>query len=301
MNDIAHQRVVQQAVKKKFGSHDILIGKLKPKYPEQAEREYQRVTNGYMRLLNKLLIKHLPEVRDAATREKENQRHDDTSDLLAITAKVFDKIADELGEAIEDFGFYDKVNAMSKLTNKLSIKEWEKQVRATLGIDLLDDYYSGETFQKLLIEWVEENVDLIKTMPNDSLRKIRELTLEGFREGKTITTIVEEIQETYGADRRHAQLIARDQIAKLNSQITRKQMEDAGCDEYVWDTSHDERVRESHRALQGKRCRFDDPPIVDWKTGRKCNPGEDYQCRCVALSVFVYEKLNLPIAQSKNE
>lgn len=298
MNDIAHQRMVQEAVKKKFGSHTVLLAKMNQSHPEQAEREYQRITNAYIRLLNKRLKQYLPQIRDAAAEERErNRRHDDTSDLLSVVAKVFAMMASDLQKDMDEFGLYDRVEAMANLTRKLSIKEWKKQVKATLGIELADDYYTGELFQKLLRQWVDDNVDLIKTIPQDSLSKMRKLVLEGYRTGSTTTDIVKEIQRIYGMDRRHARLIARDQIAKLNSAITRQQQEDAGVTEYIWSTSGDERVRDSHRHLNGKRFRWDDPPVVDEATGRRCNPGEDYQCRCVALAVFDFNTVDLPVAQ----
>lgn len=297
MNDIAHQRMVQEALKKKFGSHEVLLNKRPPRYPEQAEREFKRITNSYMRLLNKLLKEHLPEIKNAADAEK-NRRHDDTTDLLAVATKVFEKIANELQRDMEAFGLEHRVEDMAKLTRKLSINEWKKAVESTLGIRLADDYYTGELFRKLMKEWIDSNVDLIKTIPNDSLSKMRELVLEGYRNGKPTTKIVKEIQEVYGMTRRHAQLIARDQIAKLNGQIARLQQEDAGVSEYIWSTSGDSRVRQGHKALDGKRFKWSDPPIVDAKTGRRCHPGEDYQCRCVALAVFDYETIDLPISEN---
>lgn len=297
MNDIAHQRMVQEALKKKFGSHEVLLNKRPPRYPEQAEREFKRLTNSYMRLLNKLLKEYLPEIKNAADEEK-NRRHDDTTDLLAVVTKVFEKMADELQRDMEAFGLEHRVEDMAKLTRKLSINEWKKAVESTLGIQLADDYYTGELFRKLMKEWIDNNVDLIKTIPNDSLSQMRELVLEGYRNGKPTTKIVKEIQEVYGMTRRHAQLIARDQIAKLNGQIAKLQQEDAGVSEYIWSTSGDSRVRQGHKALDGKRFKWSDPPIVDAKTGRRCHPGEDYQCRCVALAVFDYETIDLPISEN---
>lgn len=297
MNDIAHQRMVQEALKKKFGSHEVLLNKRPPRYPEQAEREFKRITNSYMRLLNKLLKEYLPEIKNAADEEK-NRRHDDTTDLLAVVTKVFEKMADELQRDMEAFGLEHRVEDMAKLTRKLSINEWKKAVESTLGIQLADDYYTGELFRKLMKEWIDNNVDLIKTIPNDSLSQMRELVLEGYRNGKPTTKIVKEIQEVYGMTRRHAQLIARDQIAKLNGQIAKLQQEDAGVSEYIWSTSGDSRVRQGHKALDGKRFKWSDPPIVDAKTGRRCHPGEDYQCRCVALAVFDYETIDLPISEN---
>ena len=109
---------------------------------------------------------------------------------------------------------------------------------------------------------------------------------------------MKEIQKVYGMDRRHAQLIARDQTAKLNGAITRRQQEDAGISEYIWSTSGDSRVRETHAALNNKRFKWNDPPVVDAKTGRRCHPGEDYQCRCVALAVFDFNTIDLPITNN---
>lgn len=297
MNDIAHQKMVQSALSAKFGSHQRLLCKYVTKYPQQAEREFQRVTNGYIRLLNELLKEHLPEIRDAARIEREaNQRHDDTTDLIAKVTAVFDQMAAELERKTSGFGLYDKVEAMAHLTRKLTIREWKRAVKATLGIDLLDDYYTGELYRKMMEEWVDENVGLIKTIPQESLGKMRRIVLEGYRNGETTTSIVKKIQRTYGVDRRHAQLLARDQIAKLNSNITQRQQRDAGVQEYIWSTSGDSRVRDDHKRLNNKRFRWDDPPVVDTRTGRRCHPGEDYQCRCVALAVFEYDTVDLPIA-----
>ena len=54
-----------------------------------------------------------------------------------------------------------------------------------------------------------------------------------------------------------------------------------------------ERVRESHRALNGKLCRWDDDTVYSedggktWKSraaigGYIGHPGADYQCRCIS-------------------
>lgn len=297
MNDIAHKQMVQEALKKKFGSHKVLISKRNPEYPKQVEREYQRVTNAYIRLLNKRLKEHLPELVDAAMQDK-NRRNDDTADLLSVVARVFSKISTDLSKDVDEFNLSYKVERIAELTRKLSIREWKKVVKSTLGIELADDYYTGELFKSLMKKWIDDNVDLIKTIPDDSLSKMRELVFEGYRNGTPTTYIVKEIQRVYGMDRRHAQLIARDQTAKLNGAITRRQQEDAGITEYIWSTSGDSRVREAHAALNNKRFKWNDPPVVDAKTGRRCHPGEDYQCRCVALAVFDFNTIDLPITNN---
>lgn len=298
MNDIAHKQMVQTMLAKRFGSHHRLYCKYTAKHPLQAVREYQRITNAYLRIVNELIKEHLPEIRAAAReeREQERRRYDDASDLIAKVAAVFNTIAAELEKRTHDFGLYDKIQSMARLTHKLSIKEWRKAVQRTLGVDLLEDYYEGEAFSVLLKQWVEDNVGLIKTLPQATLGNMRTAVLDGYMKGRTTGAIVKLIQKQYSIGRRRAQLIARDQIAKLNGQIAKKQQTDAGVEEYIWSTSGDSRVRESHAKLDGKRFRWDDPPIVDEKTGRRCHPMEDYQCRCVPIPVFDRDTIDIPVA-----
>ena len=192
----------------------------------------------------------------------------------------------ELERRTSMFGLRSKIESMAKLTRKLSIREWKKAVKSTLGIDLMDDYYTGELYRTMMERWVEDNVALIKTIPQESLGRMRRSCWRLSERRNHRRPSSKQIQRTYSVDRRHAQLLARDQIAKLNGDITQQQQQDAGVVEYVWSTSGDSRVRPSHAALNHKRFRWDDPPVVDERPGGAVTPGKDYQCRCCALPVF---------------
>lgn len=56
----------------------------------------------------------------------------------------------------------------------------------------------------------------------------------------------------------------------------------SGFQYYVWTTRKDDRVRPDHARLEGRICNWNDPPIVDLRSGRRRHPGEDYNCRCTA-------------------
>lgn len=57
---------------------------------------------------------------------------------------------------------------------------------------------------------------------------------------------------------------------------------ESGFDRYVWTTRKDDRVRPDHARLEGRICSWNDPPVVDLRSGRHAHPGEDYNCRCTA-------------------
>lgn len=57
-------------------------------YPDSAEREYERITNAYMRLLNEELKESLPEILEAYKRYQHgDSRFDDIRDLEEIVRK----------------------------------------------------------------------------------------------------------------------------------------------------------------------------------------------------------------------
>ena len=296
MDSNVRREAIREYVKKKHQGQTKLVCKTRIRYPETAEREYQRVTNAYVRLLSKTLAEQLvPSIRKIAKEElpPDYYRHDSQDGLMWGLVDAFAKCSEELEQNLSRFGLYRRISEMAALTVKLSIKEWKRAVKETVVIDLLDDYYAGEFYKMALEAWTRQNVDLIKTIPQESLGRMRDIVLDGYREGRTTTNIVKAILREYSTTRRHAQLLARDQIAKLNGEIAQKQQQDAGVEEYEWSDSRDERVRTRHHALNGKRFRWNDPPVVDERTGRRCHPGGDYQCRCVALPVFDIDTLDL--------
>ena len=296
MDSNVRREAVREYARKKFKGQKKLVCKTRIRYPEAAEREYQRVTNAYMALLSKAIKEQLvPAIRKIAREELPPgyYRTDSQDGLMWGLVDAFAKCSAELEQSLNRFSLYSRISEMAALTVKLSIKEWKRAVKETVGIDILDDYYAGQFYKLALEVWTRQNVDLIKTIPSESLGRMRDIVLDGYRNGKTTTNIVKEILREYSMTRRHAQLIARDQIAKLNGEIAKKQQQDAGVEEYEWSDSRDERVRTRHHDLNGKRFRWDDPPVVDERTGRRCHPGGDYQCRCVALPVFDIDTLDL--------
>jgi SPP1 gp7 family putative phage head morphogenesis protein len=153
--------------------------------------------------------------------------------------------------------------------------EWRNELNSKMGIDV-KSIFKTETVKPAIDKAVKDNVDLIKSIPKEYHDKIIDAIDNGMINGddsKTLKSMVKEIGDT--TDYR-ARLIARDQTSKLLGALNEVRQKEAGIDSYIWSTCHDDRVRETHAANDGKRFRWDSPPE---ETG---HPGEDVQCRCVA-------------------
>ena len=128
--------------------------------------------------------------------------------------------------------------------------------------------------------FLHKNAQLIKSLPDEELERVAGILERGLQQGVRFTDISKSIQKSFAITRRRATLIARDQTTKLNSSLTRLRQEEVGIEEYIWQTSGDERVRPTHRVNDGKKFKWDTPPKV---TG---HPGNDVNCRCVAIPVI---------------
>ncbi len=141
-------------------------------------------------------------------------------------------------------------------------------------------------------DFVAENVRLIRKMAKEQVRSMHSLVTESVGAQWTQAELKNKIQESFGFSKSRSELIARDQTLKINASSTETIHREAGVTSYRWVTSHDERVRGTpggkwpkgtHYGLDGKTFEYNNPPVVDTKTGRRANPGVDFQCRCTAV------------------
>jgi SPP1 gp7 family putative phage head morphogenesis protein len=165
-------------------------------------------------------------------------------------------------------------------TNTLSREQWQMQAKSALGIDLTAD----PNVSPMLTSFRDQGVGLIRSMGREKIARVRSILDDGA--GDRVEDIAAKIREETQATPARANLIARDQVLKLNNGVTQARHVAAGVTEYVWRTSKDERVRSRHKTLEGTRQQYDTPPVVDLRTGRRAHPGFDYQCRCTAEPII---------------
>lgn len=166
--------------------------------------------------------------------------------------------------------------------NDYNQKKQDQIMKRVLGTEVL----SSEPWLKdQLSSFVISNTKLIQSIPDRTLQEIEGIAFRGISTGTRAEELASEIEDRFSVSDSRARLIARDQVAKLNGQLDQLRQTNVGVEQYIWRTSLDERVRDSHREKEGKVFDWNDPPA---DTG---HPGEDYQCRCYAEPVFPGETI----------
>lgn len=173
-------------------------------------------------------------------------------------------------------------NAATVAANQVSSfnkVEVTRQLRGVLGVDI----FVGEPeLAEAMAAAISESTALIKTVPARYFEKVEGITMRSFRTGSRASEVGKEISARFGVSAKRGAFIARDQTNKLNGQLTRNRQINLGVKGYIWRTALDERVRDDHADLEGTKHSWDNPPVVDMRTGRREHPGGDFNCRCTA-------------------
>ena len=128
------------------------------------------------------------------------------------------------------------------------------------------------------------NLD-IKNWQPEQMQRLREMVQRIQTTGDN-SSIKALIQSEWNTSAAKAKFLARQETSLFFGTLSMNTASNSGIRRYKWSTSHDIRVRDSHKHLDGTIHAMDDPPIVDIKTGRRAHPGFDYNCRCSAIWVL---------------
>lgn len=169
-------------------------------------------------------------------------------------------------------------------------KKFYKQLDDRYGLSLAG-ILEKENIKDSFALAVEQNLDLIKSLSEKQLNRVKNVVLSDLRAGSfDAHSIREMLIHEFGVTTRHAEFIARDQSHKMTSTLDALRVQNLGCTKYIWRTAKDRRVRgdptgkypnarPSHYAREGKTFTYAKPPEGG-------NPGEDYNCRCYAESIL---------------
>jgi SPP1 gp7 family putative phage head morphogenesis protein len=181
------------------------------------------------------------------------------------------------------------------------------QYAATIAKDLVrvaPDVLNAPQVQSTLAATMAKSTNatvqvLLETQPI-LIANTQKVIAEGVQTGKRWETIAKELQgsiegDAYRTAVNRAKFVARNEVTTALGEINKTQQEAAGVDLYVWETADDERVRDTHRELDGKIFTWEGTATEDGVTyvpasdanfngGAPTIPGEPWNCRCVGIA-----------------
>lgn len=133
-------------------------------------------------------------------------------------------------------------------------------------------------------EFLAEQVRLITSLPSEAADRVHKLTIEATASGRRADAIAQDILATGKVTESRARLIARTEVARTASGLTMARAQHVGSTHYVWRTSGDGSVRDSHKKMNGAVVPWDTPPILP--DGTQTHAGMIYNCRCYAEPIL---------------
>lgn len=160
---------------------------------------------------------------------------------------------------------------------------WLRGVQRTLGVDLAAIVRDSDISAPLEI-MAQRSAELITKLSGDIIADIKQKALSALLEGRSGASLAIDLNKTFKLGERRAKVIARDQISKNNADLTQLRHQQAGIEEYEWNTVEDERVRPLHASLDNKVYKYGE------KTGAEDGlpPGRPILCRCIAIAIIQF-------------
>lgn len=239
--------------------HRTIAKKLRP--PKSVELRYVGALTGAMRAMHGKAMKWLePRLSEIADGSR--------GDAMTPLGRDFEDEVDDLIAAL--------ASSVTPAFTKLSTSVAQNNMRAmkSLGLDVRESL--GATIEHLR-DW---NVRLMKNAGQAYADDVADVLSDPENWGISLEALTQKILDRADVSESRAELIARDQTQKMNASINKTRQQHAGISQFVWSTSLDERVRDSHAENEGETFDWTNPPA---ETGL---PGDDVNCRCVAVPVL---------------
>lgn len=189
----------------------------------------------------------------------------------------------------------ESLHARWKARFEFLAAEWSKhmitgvvaQSNAQLGMglkDVADKMAIESTLSTRRMRAVVEaaslaSTSLITRIPEKYLGEVQVAVMSAITTGTGLNKLVPFLTKKYKGDARHAQLTALDQVRKVTESVNATRLQSLGVEEYVWMHVGGERYpRKLHQRYHGRTFRYDDPPVIDKRTGERGKPGDAINC-----------------------
>lgn len=240
------------------------------------EREYRRRLNKLIRLMNDSVVWWI-----RAEYRKQEPRI--LSDLAAdaspaeTLAQKLRKLSMRWKKTIEPetkklaYWFIHQVETRAHSAMKSALKK----------IGMTVTYRPTRAERDVMQSVIEENVSLIRTIPEQYFAEVEGLVQRSVQAGRDLGWLTDALHERYEITRRRAAVISRDQNSKATDALNRARDADLGITEGIWvHVPGNKSSRHSHVMMDGKRFNLA-KGMYDPDVKRFIHCGELINCNCL--------------------
>jgi SPP1 gp7 family putative phage head morphogenesis protein len=257
--------------------------------PRGMEAEYRRIL---VRMLNEIARHVREEMLPEIERERALLTTDAAGDRIEGLFGGLRRLVERLYGAAEQM-----TRRIFQAEATRHTDQFAATVRNAIGIDIAAVLRASPGLEERVSMAALRNAQNIKGLADDTTKRVAEAITRNLSQGGTAKTLSKELQEAFAFEQKRADFIARNEVANAVSNLNQFRQQEAGVTEYRFRTSQDERVRDDHRAMEGKICRWDDETVYfnesteKWEPrssigGVELHPGLDYQCRCTGQAII---------------
>lgn len=255
---------------------------LPARHPVRVEQQYAKMLRDIIDAINAELKGRIAEeIKTEVAARADGYRADDLSAILRAIRGL--SVFNLPGlSSIRNFG--DSIRSAID-------GNWQRAITSAIGVNIA---LPGTDMSTSIDAWSEENAALVTNLAQSYVSKVATTVNSGFREGLSWRSISQNIQNETAVSKRRANLIARDQVATMNMQVSQQRAKDLDIKQFKWRTMEDQRVRgnpsglypkakPSHYARNGK--------TYSWKDGAGSQdkfPGQAINCRCYPEQVIEF-------------
>lgn len=132
----------------------------------------------------------------------------------------------------------------------------------------------------------QEAAALIKRVPGEFIPNVQQDVMRSITQGRGLQDLIADLDKRKVKVKNWSKNVAKDQTRKAYATVNRVRLQEAGVRKFKWIHSGGSNEPRPHHikrwpaGLNGGIFSFDDPPIIDPKTGEKGLPGQLPFCGC---------------------
>jgi SPP1 gp7 family putative phage head morphogenesis protein len=217
--------------------------------------------------------------------------------LMSKFKAALDNMADNMKKRIVGMGIKEKSKPIADKTEKafkqtvLNPIAVQPNLTPEQQIFVDQEYNQSVTrpIRLMLDNEFEDNIsESLLYYTQEEVERLREMVANHVGRGAPRAELRRKVDARLGVGYNRAKFIARQETALYTSHLKQAKYRASGIKQYEWKTVGDGAVRHDHAELNRKVFSWNDPPIVDERTGRRAHPGEDFNCRCVAAPIITF-------------